>query len=393
MSDANAKPETALVPAGDVVQTLTPGVPHHMQRKWRLAGDVVARATEQLDPYEKDQLRWLHRYATERDMPPDAVGALLEKEDGEPYSGNSLYQALTGRRQESSLRPLADSIAAFRRRTGETEAASAAAFVMTPLARRMFEVFSRAARRRRLSFIFGPPQIGKTTAAAEYARRNNHGSTILVRMPARGALCHFLPELGGRLGIPRNRRESDLRRRIIESFDEGVLLIVDEAHQPLLPETASAAMALEFIREIHDRRKCGVVLMGTDVLKTGLQHNKLLSQLWRRRSPGSVIQLPHTVPDRDLNEFAASFGLEPAPDKEMAVEYLATDDGAESRRTFRANPAQIQRSITTHDSLGSWLKLLEDAQDLARERRTALRWSHVLVTWCLARAVEEGGVQ
>lgn len=364
-----------------------------ISRRWTIAGDVVHKATETLDEFERDHIRWFSRWATQQNLTLTEAASRLFKPGGEPYSADSVYQVLTGRRtnQGASLRPFAESIAKLRRRESEAESLLSTGFIETPLTRRLFKVFRRAFLKGRLSFVFGRSQIGKTTTAVEYQRQHNHGETILIRMPTRGVLTHFLRELAEMVRIPTQRSEAELRRRIFDCFDERTLLIVDEAHQCLMGRGELGMATLEFIREIHDRRKCGVVIMATDVLKHAMPQNKVLRQLWLRRSPGSVMNLPDAVPAADLAAFASAFGLEPAPDRELAVKYLALEGGAEVERTYKANPAGLQTLITTTDGLGAWCRLLEDAQELAKERSTAIRWSHVLVSWCLAKASEEGG--
>lgn len=375
----------ALVPAGhDRVGTV---------KRWRIAGDVIHKTTETLPEFQRDQLRWLGRWASQRDLSLTDVAAELKGPTGSPYSADSVYQALTGRRaaQGVNLQPFAEAIAVLRRRESETLAAESTTFIETPLARKMWRAMRSAYTKHRLTFVFGPSQIGKSAAAAEYQRTHNHGETIIVRMPTKGSLTHFQQELAAAVRVPIQMGFSTLRRRLMDCFDERTLLIVDEAHQCLFGRGEVGLMTLEFIREIHDRRKCGVVLIGTDVLRQALIHHKVLRQLWLRRSPGSVVMLPAVVPDPDLAAFAAAFGLEPAPDRDLAVKYQATENSVDVERTFKANPAELQRTILQADGLGAWLKLLEDARDLAKERGTALRWSHVLVSWCLARAIEEGG--
>ena len=392
MIDEAMKDEAGSASPGEV-EMASPAVRVSTPSRWNIPGDVVHRATQALGDYEREQILWLGRWAAEQNLTVKEVAAALKKPNGDAYSPDSLYQVMTGRRSDQgvSLRPFAESIAALRRRESENESRLATGFIETPMTRRLFRIFGRAFTKNRVAFVLGRSQVGKTTAAIEYQRTHNHGATVLVRMPTRGTLSHFLGELAEIVRVPVHRRGDQLRRRVLDCFDERTLLIVDEAHQALMGRADTSAMALEYVREIHDRRKCGVVLMGTDVLRQGLIHNRVLRQLWLRRSPGSVITLPDSVPAADLAVFAQAFGLEPAPDRDMAVKYLATDAGGEVEKTFKANPAQLQKLITTDDGLGAWVRLLEDARDLAQERSTAIRWSHVLVAWCLAKAAEEGG--
>lgn len=374
--------ETSAAPETELVQAAQP------RNRFHVAADTVAMATRNLPDFESHNLRWLVKYGQGANLSVTELALRLRKPDGSTYSGDSVYQALTGKRGNEgiSLAPLAKAIAAFRREVQEVESHSATTFIETPLTRKLFTIFRSALTKHRLGFVVGDSQIGKTTAANEFQRLNNHGTTHVFRIPTGGSITVTISELARRLGIPDKICYPDLRRRILDSFDEHNLLIVDEAHQCLYnKKNNSSLMVLEFVREIHDRRKCGVVLMGTGDLREGLRHNAILQQLWRRRSPGLVLQLPATVPAADLDAFADAFRLERAPDKDMRIA-IESDNGP---KTFAANPARMQNEIVRSDGLGSWIRLLEDAQELAKESSTKMSWGRVLAAYCIAKSQEE----
>lgn len=356
--------------------------------RWPIATDLVNKATAPMPEFEREQFRWLQRYALGADAIPTEIVTRLIKPDGAPYSWDSIYQTLTGKRvaEGANTRPLAEAISRFRKMVKEVESRSATEFIETPQTKRLFKIFKRALSRHRVAVVIGDSQIGKTTAANEFQRLHNHGTTHILRLPTQGSLGNTLAEFATRLGIRSRVGGTELRRRILESFDENNLLIVDEAHQALIGRTAqSGAISLEFIREIHDRRGCGLVLMGTAVLREGLNHNLVLSQSRKRRSPGMMITLPSEVPTADLDCFAAAFGLEAAPDREMRIQFEV--DG--SNRSFAANPLKIQTEIVRTEGLGYWVRLLEDARELARETSSRMSWGRVLAAFCQAQA-EEG---
>jgi len=359
------------------------------RNRFTVAADTVATATRTLADFECQQLRWLAKYGQAINASVSELAARLRKPDGAAYSGDSVYQALTGKRsaEGANLEPMAKAIAQLRREVQEVEAHSATTFIETPLSRRLFAIFRGALQKHRLGFVLGESQIGKTTAGNEFARLNNHGTTHLFRVPTGGSITVTVSEMARRLGIPDRICYPDLRRRILDSFDEHNLLIVDEAHQCLYnTKSNSSLMVLEFVREIYDRRKCGVVLMGTGELKDALRHNAILQQLWRRRSPGLVLQLPAEVPVADLNAFADAFRLEPAPDREIRISYEV--DG--KQKTFAHNPALLQKQLVHAHGLGPWIRLLEDARDLAKETCTRMSWGRVIAAYCNAQAMEEG---
>lgn len=360
-------------------------------RRYQIAADVVARATADLPAEQAEALRWLDEYARAGQRSLAEIGALLEKGDGATYSGDSVYQVLTGRRKESgaNIERFVDSVQKLRRRVQETSAKTSSQFVETVLTRMIHGAMRQAFSRKRVCFIFGESQIGKTTAAAEYARRHNHGETKFFRMPTGGALFGLVNDMAGSLGINR-ANQTVAMRRIFDCFDERNLLVVDECHQAILPR-GGVTRSIDFLREIHDRRGCGLVLIGTNVFRDSLKTNKVLAQIWRRRSPGMVVQLPDVPAQRDMDQFARAFGLEPAQDKKLTVRYSAIDysTGEARESTFSANPHELQTEILRTSGLGSWVKLLDDAKHMAVQDGKSLTWGRVLVAYCLAQASEQ----
>lgn len=391
-SETNTNPgqDTALATQAEPKRVLAPS-------RWGIPTDTVVRVTESLPEDHRQELRWLQRFGAHGNYSRAELAEMLRKPNGEPYSGDTLYAALTGRRTEqgSSLQPLIDAIRIFRRRQEETTAARSTDFIQTRVSRRIWSICDRARDKGRLAFVFGPTQVGKSVILDEYARTHNHGSTVSVRMPTRGALTQFTAELSSGLRLPRVLREHEARRRIFDSFDPSTLLIVDEAHQCLIGRADTGGLTLEFIRELHDRRKCGVVICGTEVLASGLRNNPVLRQLWQRRSSSLVINLGRKSYDHgELAEFSRSFGLDPAPDREIAVSYTTDGpDGQEQTHRIKENPFQLQERIVREDSLGAWCKILEDAKDMAALDGGRMTWGRVITSWCIGLAAQtaEGG--
>jgi DNA transposition AAA+ family ATPase len=346
--------------------------------KFKLPGDVIAKTVAELPDTQRGAIKWAAGYCRQRNLSTEEFGALLTQPGTDKaYSGDSVYQAFTGRRDAGSLDRFCDAVDTLRRRMDET-ASRASTFIETTLTRDIWRTCRTALQRHKLSFVFGPSQIGKTTALAEYSRRNNHGETVFIRMPTRGNQGELLKELAFRLGISVHNSQQEHRRRIMESFDERTLLIVDECHQCMGSFYGNRALeSLDFLREIWDRRKCGMVLCGTDVFRQGLRNHKILQQLWLRGY--RPLQLPSRPSQSQLAEFARAFGLEPATDKNMTVEMVLTGpDGEEQTRRVTRNPLKLEADVVTAYGLGRWVSLLEDAADMASEKGTRMTWGRVI---------------
>lgn len=335
------------------------------QKKYNIPSDKVFPATETLPENQRSAIRWLHAYAIENDFSVHDLGAKLRRNNAQPYSGNTIFKILTGQ-HEADLENVSKSIEALRRIVEERGAMHRAKFIETRLTRRMYKIFDAARIYRKIMFCYSDGQVGKTTTAEEYQRTHNHGETILVRMPAGATLRGFLEELALALNLDVSGSTGTLRRRLVRCFSENMLLIVDEAHQLFLRRFM--VETLELIREIYDRCRCGVVLIGTKIIAEELQkgkHKALLAQLDRRSL--AKIELPSTPARPELDAFAAEYGLAPADGEAM----------------------QLQHATIRDCGLGVWCAYLQAGSHVASKRRKPMAWQHVLDAHAGLKALEQ----
>jgi DNA transposition AAA+ family ATPase len=335
--------------------------------KFKIPGDRVNKATEDLPDEQRSLIRWVHAYYEEHAFELDELAAKLKKPDGSAYSRDSLYQLLTGRR-EAGVDNMVAAIKEFKR---EVERAAKLAaervtitrigFVVTSLAQKIWKLCNAALIYQKIVFIWGDSQIGKTVALLKYALDHNHGETIYVRVPEGGALYAFMEELAIALRISPQQKIGELRRRIIGAFDDRMLLVIDEIHNCFMTGDGLAHLRVgEFIREIHDRKKCGVIICGTNVGQRAIftgKHKELTKQL-RRRALGEGLQLPNVSSTRDLATIAAAYGLPTAADEAL----------------------KLQREVNTVNGLGVWMTYLQAASRGAKKGNEKLTWRHVLKT-------------
>jgi hypothetical protein len=377
-TDAPGLPELAPEPTNRLAQPVhTNGTLAMDSIKFRIPGDQILKATAAYSDHVRESIRWASGYCRDRNISTADFGAMLRNKYGEPYSNDSVWKLFTGRREESELGPIIESIESLRRSVEEVMGHTSTGFIRTRLTDMIWRTCRRALLKHKLTFIFGESQIGKTTAITEFSRDRSNGLTTFVRMPTRGALGDFLEEVALRLGIPTQQKFRELRRRIIESFDERMLLIVDECHQCFSSHYSNRSLAsLEFCREIHDRRKCGVVLVGTNVLRDGITrgpHSRLLRQLWLRGF--APLQLPDVPSPANLADFAKAFELDPAEEKIINLNYT---DEQDAKRTIKCNPLELQTEVVTQWGLGRWLSILQQAAEDAKDESKPLTWGRVI---------------
>lgn len=336
--------------------------PRPNQPSLSIPGDTVNRATADLVDNERSAIRWLHSHALDQGWTMAEAAVKINKAE------NTLYQIFTGRHQ-AGKKTVVEEIERLRKLVAARAGLNSLKFVETALSKRIFQVCDACLNHQRIAFIFGDSQIGKTTALEEYQRTHNHGSTILVRMPAAGKMGDFLRALAAQLRISHRHTTQELKIRIKAAFDDRMVLIVDEAHQGMRYRSGRAYSTepYEFLREIHDERKCGLVISATNVFREELETGRqagVLEQLSRRRLV--ALQLPNTPTTADLNTFAAAYGLEPAT----------------------GEAADLQKHTIKDQALGVWLMLLRMTAGRTHRDNKPMTWAEVIRSHDMLRKLE-----
>jgi DNA transposition AAA+ family ATPase len=112
--------------------------------------------------------------------------------------------------------------------------------------------------------------------------------------------------------MPLNSAIEKQREKIYTVLAAGQrLLIIDELHQAFLTtRTDTAVKCCEFLREIADVAGCGLVLVGTELLKTEIFtgiHKEALRQLVDRGTVQAA--LPAKATKKDYTAFLDFYGL------------------------------------------------------------------------------------
>lgn len=361
-TDRDERPETpAKTPDAETPYSPSAITAMHAARQ-RVPGDIVNRATHNLPDNQRSAIRRLHAYYTEHDLSLTEAAKLIDLE------GSTLSLIFNGR-YPAKLDRVAAAIASFFELMDKRSQSRKLDFIHTTLTKRIWSICDSALEFQKVAFLFGDQQIGKTEALKAYQSTHNHGSTIYVEVPTGGGLLDFLTALAEALRISPAQRIAILRRRIINAFDDRMLLIVDEVHRAVDAQASSRAIrTVEFIREIFNQRACGIVLCATNVFRDAMDQGeleKILRQLKRRRL--CSLQLPNVPTQEDLNTFAAAYGLPPS--------------NGEARK--------LEASMVDQEALGMWLTLLRMAAKIAAEAKQKLQWAHVLTAHAGLRTLEK----
>ena len=227
----------------------------------------------------------------------------------------------------------------------------------TSVARGCRSICSAVTIAKQIGFVWGPLQCGKTTALRDYARRTQEA--CYCRVASRPGLPILAEELARVLGSETAEGDTfrENRRHILDNaFDR--LLIVDELHEAFITHGFQNAIDyIEFLREVHDRTGCGLLLCGTDAMPRGFQDKKyapVLRQTWER---GIVRRIfPALPPWRDVVAAARHNG---------AAEELVAAEADRWKVKLRGM------------SFGSVCRLLRSARIMADKRGKPMCWDRV----------------
>lgn len=186
-------------------------------------------------------------------------------------------------------------------------------FVMTSVAQRIMDVCDAAFATQSIAMIWSDTQTGKTYALQEFARRNNHGTTKYVRMPSKAGIQIVAKCIAEACYVSKDSSYEGLRDRILKAINHTNLLIIDEVQEAFICYQKTSAIAvIEFIREIYDLTKCGVVLCMNNLGRENFSIGKLAPVLKQMEKRGPLkIRLPDKAPMSDFLMIAEkAFGLE-----------------------------------------------------------------------------------
>lgn len=204
-------------------------------------------------------------------------------------------------------------------------------FIMTSLAKHMFQVFDSTRALRTVSFMIGVMGNGKTSNAQEYKARNNHGRTCYYRCEPGLTLAQFIGGVADACGIKLKTKKGQtvIREKTYSILSAGNrLLIIDEFHELFLRRQSNditPVLQAEYLRAIHDISGCGLSIISTDALSKHLIDNsEALAQLIDR-GPMGIIKLPAKPTADDLKSFIKSYGLAPLTDREPVAQAVVKD--------------------------------------------------------------------
>jgi DNA transposition AAA+ family ATPase len=177
---------------------------------------------------------------------------------------------------EGDVQKVCTLIESFLQRESEKYSTRKLDFVMTSVARKVFEVARIAHIDCEIGVCYGQAGLGKTQSVKEYTSLNP--DVILIEADLGYTTRVLFSEIHKKLGLDGGGMIHNLLEDIIAKLkNSGRLIIVDEAeHLPY--------RALELIRRIHDKAHIGILLVGMPKLVANLrgkrgQYEQLYSRI------------------------------------------------------------------------------------------------------------------
>lgn len=334
---------------------------------WRFSGDHIQQALAHCTPERKEALIWSFNWCISRGI----WFADFAKQVG--YAENTLYKVYTGRHVDPASgnqydvpEKLYQAAQEFRKleirkaKLGETE------FITTPTARRIWNGCDLARESRTPVFIYGASHLGKTWALRQYALDNNHGRTVMVRVPAKAGLAGLVKALAEAVGVSPKANTPAMIERIKKALAPNHLVIFDEVHQLQYTYRKESFFAcIEVIREIYDAVEMGVILCTTNVFKSRFEsaQKEELEQLFKRGV--HKVQLGDIVRTEDLKPILAKAGL-PWPGRRYTVEIAGVKD----------TPHEVLRKLAREGGLKAITERIRYGRRLAGNNGEPLSWAH-----------------
>lgn len=234
----------------------------------------------------------------------DQTGALVD------YSGATLSRLFAGK-YEGALDKVVKQIDSYLELERERERMRSDRFIENSSWKRVENLCNFALMRNTPVMLIGPTQIGKTHCLKEYIRRSNK-QVCYVRIPAAPTMKLVVAAFADAVGVTSSISVDDARQRVAKAIGRNTLLIIDELHELVMSAGKGTAMkCIEWIREIWDKSKCGLVLCGTRAMKDDLiddvKMKGWLVQIEERCQ--RVMTLPNRLPLEDIILAAEAYGI------------------------------------------------------------------------------------
>jgi len=320
-----------------------------------IPGDTVTQALNrlvaegELNEAGRAEVQWLYSYAMENSFTLEDAGKAINMDS------STVFRLFTGR-YGARYDGLVEAVKKYRALVTARGNRRKVEFIETTSWQKIEAACRHALVGQMPVFIFGDSQVGKTTCLKEFARRNNHGQSKYLDIPAGATFSAVMREVARVCYISTKLRDAELTPRIIKAITGNMLLIVDEIHRPFVTSSRTTAVrVMEWFRDLYDKTQCGIVFSGTNIGLEELYNGPSAPVLEQFRRRGIIqLELPPTPPKADVARFAKAFGL--PPPEGTAADLITT---------------MLKRS-----GLKQYVVFLQSASNLTANQKKPISWDH-----------------
>lgn len=299
--------EQGMAAAAERLENLVPAqLPQGMNKSTDLVRQAMNRyvddgriTAEQLEVFVR-----LFQLGKGRGYSFDDTGKLVD------YSGATMSRLFSGQ-YDGNLEKVVAQVEAHLQVEAEREKMRNDRFIENSIWKKVENLCVLAQNRNAPVRLVGPSQIGKTFCLMEFKRRSKL-QVCYVRVPAAPTFKLFADAICDAVGVPTSLRLEEARIRVRRAISNNTLLIVDELHELVMSAGKSTAMkCMEWLREIHDMSKCGLVMCGTTSMEDDLINDPKMKG-WLVQMDQRCIRitkLPNRIPEEDIDLAAAAYGI------------------------------------------------------------------------------------
>lgn len=299
--------EQGMEMAAERLQNLVPAnMPQGMNKSTDLVRQAMNRyvddgriTAEQLEVFVR-----LFQLGKSRGYNFDDTGKLVD------YSGATMSRLFSGQ-YDGNLEKVVSQVEAHLQVEAEREKMRNFRFIENSIWKQVSSICELACKCNMPVRIVGPSQIGKTFCLKEYMRRSKL-QTCYVRVPAAPTFKLYVNEFCDAVGVPASLRVEEARMRVRRALGRNTLLIVDELHELAISSGKRTVMScMEWLREIYDFSKCGLVMCGTSSMEDDLINDPKLKGWLGQMSKRCirVLDLPRRIPEDDIDLAAEAYGI------------------------------------------------------------------------------------
>lgn len=212
----------------------------------------------------------------------------------------------------------------------------------------------------KFGFIIGSTGSGKSAAASEFRRRNNHGACVHLEATESQGASEFIHRLCAQYGISPRSENNRLRAQLWSVISARNCIIIDNAQELWIKGTEDQPK-FSMLRRLQDERGCTIILIVTPIFERGMSDSIAVGyfEQFIGRSGGtrSWLRLPEFPPADDCVTIARSLGLQDAAKYKKQLGEIAREPGR-IRRLFE-DLQTAKRSAQADGKPFTWDYVLE----------------------------------